>query len=56
MNKKKGNKRDKKRVIKRGRRWAKGRGEKKKKNNAVFQDGKKKRRKGEFVGKKLYAN
>lgn len=41
MNKKKGNKRDKKRVIKRGRRWAKGRGEKKKKNNAVFQDGKK---------------
>lgn len=31
------------------------RGEKKKKNNAVFQDGKKEK-KGEFVGKKLYAN
>lgn len=52
MNKKKGNKRDKKRVIKRGRRWAK----KKKEEQRGFPGREKKRRKGEFVGKKLYAN
>lgn len=56
MNKKKGNKRDKKRVIKRGRRWAKGRGEKKKEEQRGFPGREKKRKKGEFVGKKLYAN
>lgn len=41
MNKKKGNKRDKKRVIKRGRRWAKGRGEKKRRTTRFSRTGKK---------------